>query len=101
MPIFQSFWSNLILSKTITAAGTTTPQTINKPMGSINFAAADASKVVTNNLVSTNSVILCTIATNDATFTSVKSCVAGAGSFTINAIAAATAETRVNFLVAN
>jgi hypothetical protein len=101
MPIFQSFWSNFILSKTITAGGTTGAQTINKPMGSVNFAAAASSLVVTNNLVTTSSVILCTIGTADTTFTSVKSAVAAAGSFTITANAAATAETRVNFLVIN
>ena len=100
MPIFQSFWGNFILSKTITAAGTTTAQTINKPIGSVNFAAADASKVVTNSLVTVNSVILCTIGTNDATM---KDCqvVAASGSFTIFAGAVPTAETCVNFIVIN
>jgi len=100
MPIFQSFWSNFLLSKTITAGGTTVPQTINKPMGSINFAAADATKVVTNNLVSVNSVILCQVATADGTMKTV-SVTAASGSFTITANAGATAETRVNFLVIN
>ena len=37
------------VGKTIVAAGTTTAQTINKTSGRINFAAADASKVVTSN----------------------------------------------------
>ena len=101
MPLYSSLFNNIVSSKTITAPGTTGAQTINKPAGSVNFAAAAASLVVTNNLVTTSSVILCTIGTTDATFTSVKSCVAASGSFTINAVAAATAETRVNFLVIN
>lgn len=88
------------LSKTVTAGGTTGAQTINKPAGSVNFAAAATSLVVTNSLVTTSSVILCTVATNDTTLKSVQ-CVAGSGSFTIFGSAAATAETRVNFVVIN
>lgn len=86
--------------KTITAAGTTGAQTINKPQGSVNFAAAATSLVVTNSLVTANSVIMLTIAANDATMKSV-SYVPASGSFTIYANAAATAETRVNFRVLN
>ncbi len=92
--------TTLNLDKTITAGGTTGAQTIDKPAGSVNFAALATSLVVTNSLAATSSVILATVATNDATMTSVQA-VAGAGSFTIYANAAATAETRVNFLVLN
>lgn len=84
--------------RTITAGGTTGAQTINKPMGSVNFAAAATSLVVTNSLVTTSSVILVTVATNDSTMKTATA-VAGAGSFTIYANAAATGETRVNFVV--
>lgn len=90
----------LVVPKTITAAGTTGAQTINKTAGSVNFAAAATSLVVTNSFVDANSVIICTVATNDTTMTSVQA-VAGSGSFTLYANAAATAETRVNFLVVN
>ena len=89
-----------LTDKTITASGTTGAQTINKIAGSVNFAAAATSLVVTNSLVTANSVIIATVGTNDATMTSVQ-VVAGAGSFTIHANAAATAETRVDFLVIN
>ena len=92
--------TDLTFDKTITAAATTGNRTINKTMGSVNFAALATSLVVTNSLVTANSVILATVATNDATMTSVQA-VAGSGSFTIYANAAATAETRVNFLVLN
>jgi hypothetical protein len=68
--------------------------------GAVNFAAADASKVVTDSRVTANSIIVATVATNDATMKSVQA-VAAAGSFTLYANAAATAETRVNFLVIN
>lgn len=91
---------DVALAKTITAGGTTGAQTINKTAGSVNFAAAATSLVVTNNLVTANSVVIATVAANDSTMKSVQA-VAGAGSFTLYANAAATAETRVNFLVIN
>lgn len=91
---------DLQLPKTSTAGGTTGAQTINKPAGSVNFAAAATSLVVTNSLVTTSSVIIATVATNDSTMKSVAA-VAGSGSFTLHANAAATAETRVSFLVIN
>jgi len=88
------------LSKTITAVATTGAQTINKSSGAVNFAAAASSLVVTNSLVTINSVILLTVATNDTTMRSAIA-VAAAGSFTIYPTTAPTAETRVNFLVTN
>lgn len=90
----------LIVPKTITAAGTTGAQTINKTAGTVNFAAAATSVVVTNSFVDANSVIIATVGTNDSTMKSVAA-VAGAGSFTLHADAAPTAETRVNWFVAN
>jgi hypothetical protein len=88
------------IPKTITAAGTTGAQTINKQSGTVNFAAAATSLVVTNSFVTANSIIVATVGTNDTTMKTV-SVVAAAGSFTLNANAAATAETRVNFVVLN
>jgi hypothetical protein len=88
------------IAKTITSAGTTGAQTINKAAGSVNFASAASSLVVTDSLVNANSVIICTVATNDTTLKSVQA-VATSGSFTLFASAAATAETRVNFVVIN
>ena len=90
----------LIVPKTVTAAGTTGAQTINKTAGTVNFAAAATSLVVTNSFVDANSVIIATVGTNDSTMKSVAA-VAGAGSFTLHADAAPTAETRVNWFVAN
>lgn len=95
-----AFSNNVTYPKTITAAGTTGAQTINKLSGTVNFAAAATSLVVTNSLVDANSIITCNVGTNDTTMKSV-SVVAGAGSFTLYANAAATAETRVNFRVTN
>lgn len=92
--------SNIIALKTITAAGTTGARTINAPCGSVNFAAAAASLVVTNNLATASSVVVCTVGTNDATMKSVQA-VTAIGSFTLYPNANPTAETRVNFLVIN
>lgn len=88
------------IDATITAGGTTGAQTINKSAGSVNFAAAATSLVVTSNKVTASSIVMCTVATNDTTLKSVQ-CVPTAGSFTIFGNAAATAETRVNFWVLN
>lgn len=91
---------DLQLSKTVTATGTTGARTINSTTGTVNFAAAATSLVVTNSLVTVNSIIIAAVGTNDATMKSVQA-VAAAGSFTLYASAAATAETRVNFHVTN
>jgi hypothetical protein len=94
------FGGDMQFNKTVTAAGTTGAQTISKNAGTVNFAAAATSLVVTNTLVTANSIIICTVGTNDTTMKSA-SAVAAAGSFTIFSNAAATAETRVNFIVIN
>ena len=94
------FQGDIRLDKTITAGGTTGARTINKTLGSVNFAAGASSLVVTNSRVTTSSIIIATVATADATMKSVVA-VAAAGSFTLTANAAATAETRVNFTVLN
>lgn len=90
----------IAFTKTVTAGGTTGARTINTTAGTVNLAAAASSLVVTNSLVTTTSIIICTVGTNDSTTKSVLA-VAAAGSFTIYANAAATAETRVNFVVIN
>ena len=80
--------------RTDTAAGTTGAQTINKGAGTVNFAAAATSLVVTNSLVTATTKIIATVQTNDTTAKSV-AVVAASGSFTLYLNAAATAETAV------
>ena len=94
------FAGDIQLGKTVTAGGTTGAQTINKTVFTVNFAAAATSLVVTNNLVTTSSITTCTVGTNDTTMKSVAA-VAAAGSVTLHANAAPTAETRVNCNVFN
>jgi hypothetical protein len=95
-----TFAGDMVYDKTITAAGTTGAQTINKTTGRVNFAAAATSLVVTNSLATANSICHVTKATNDATMR-LGACVAAAGSITIYADVAPAAETAVNFTVTN
>jgi len=85
---------------TNTATGTTGAQTINRPTGTVNFAAGTTSLTVTNNLCQTTSIVMAVVRTNDATAV-VKNVVPASGSFTINLTAAATAETSVGFWIIN
>ena len=94
-----AFTGDISVEKTITTPGTTGAQTINKTAGRVNFAIGATSLVITNSLVTANSIILATAATNDATGY-VLNIVATGGSFTINVVAP-TAEMAVNWLVLN
>lgn len=95
-----AFLGALGIERTITAPGTTGAQTINKTAGSVNFAGGASSLVVTNSLVTADSIVIATVQTNDATAI-VKNVVPASGSFTITLNAAAGAETRVGFIVLN
>lgn len=90
----------IFLLTTITASGTNGAQTINKPSGTVNFAAAATSLVVTNSLCTANSIIIATVRSNDTTMKSVQA-VPAAGSFTLFANAAATAACSVGWLIIN
>jgi hypothetical protein len=85
---------------TNTAGGTTGNQTINRPSGTVNFAAGATTITVTNSLVTTSSIVIPVIRTNDTTAT-IKNVVPASGSFTITLNAAATGETSVGFFVIN
>src|SRR5690606_4061042 len=52
---------------TITEGGTTGDRTINRPAGTVNIAAAGSSVVVTNSLVTANSLVQAWLRTNDST----------------------------------
>ena len=89
-----SFWA------TNTATGTTGARTIDRPSGTVNFAAGASTLVVANSLVTTASIVFAVVRTNDTTAT-IKNVVPAAGSFTITLTANATAETSVGFFVIN
>lgn len=88
----------ILFPSTITTVGTTATQTIDKPSGRVNVAAAASSVTVNNSLCTTNSLVFVTVGSNDGTAT-IKNCVPGTGSFVITLTAAATAECKINFLV--
>lgn len=90
----------ITLDATNTAWGTTGNQTINKPTGTVNIAAAGTTVTVTNSTVTATSIVVPILMTNDSTAT-IKNCVRSAWSFTINLTAAATAEVAIGFIVYN
>lgn len=87
-------------NSSIITPGTTGNQVQNTQAGRINIAAAGSSVTVTNSLVTANSIIVATAATNDTTGI-VKNVVAGSGSFIITMNAAVTGEVAVNWVVFN
>lgn len=90
-------WSALNLAYTIT--GTVGAVQIDKPAGRAIIALGASTVVVTNSLVTANSIVIAQLAAVDATLTFVKAVVPAAGSFTIHGNANATANCAVNFLV--
>lgn len=90
----------ITLLNTVTPIGTTGAVTINQPSGTVNIAAAGTSVVVTNSLVTANSIVVAVLRTNDTTAV-LKNVVPAAGSFTITLNAAATATTSIGFIVIN
>lgn len=90
----------LNFDRTITAGGTTGDRTINKPAGTVNFAAAASTITVTNSLVTTSSLIIAFLRKTDATATMVTA-TPGSGSFTLTLDSVAAAELSVGFIVLN
>lgn len=85
---------------TITPIGTTGNVTINEPSGTVNIAAGASSVVVTNNLVTTDSLVFAVIRTNDATAI-LKNVPPANGSFTIRTTANVTGTTSIGWYVVN
>lgn len=83
------------------ASGTPGNATINKPRGRVAIAAAASAVTVTNSCVLATSSIFISVDGTDATATTARVSAQSAGSFTITAIAAATGNTVIDFLVVN
>lgn len=88
----------LEIGKTITPGGTTGARTINERSGTVNFAPAATTLVVTNSLVTADSLVFLVLRTADATAV-LDSAVPTAGSFTIRMSVAPTSETSVGFVI--
>lgn len=98
--------ASLIASgQAVTSVGppTSGPVTTTATSGCVTVAAAAASIVVTNPLVTVQSIIMAVVAqaAADGTFLRVERVVAAAGSFTIFGTAAATAATMVDWAIIN
>jgi hypothetical protein len=91
----------IVQDSTVTSAGTTGNQTINKPSGTVNIAAGGTSVTVTNSLVTATTNPYATLVTNDVTATGIKCITRTAGSMTITLTAAATAEVAIAWSVSN
>lgn len=88
------------LASIVTAAGTTGSRQINALAGRVNFAAGATNLVVTNSFVTTNTVALLTINTEDPT--AVLHCaIPTTGLLTLRMATAPTAETAVGFYILN
>lgn len=94
--------STLKYLRTVTPSGTTGNQTINKPVGSVNFAAGASNITITNSTVTTTSLIFIMPQKADATCSVFQVDQVAAGSFHINSpLGNCTAETPVAFFVTN
>ena len=95
-PVNSLSYYGLYLAYQLMTPGQTT---VNTPMGKVIVLAGQSQVVVTNNLVSTNSIIHGMQETNDVTANGIKSITPSNGSFTIRLNAACTQNTAVNFIV--
>ena len=86
---------------TLTAAGTTGNQTINKQGGSVNIAAAGTSVTVTNSMIKNTSLVNAWVMTNDTNKTRVTAVTRTNGSATIYVDPAPAAEIAIGFMVFN
>lgn len=89
-------WAGLYLD--YTDAGVTGNIQIDKPTGSVLFAAAAQTIILTNSLITVNSKVIATVATDDATAFACKA-IPIAGSCTLKLNAAATGLTKVSWVV--
>lgn len=87
------------LALEISIAGVSGNIVLNTIAGQVQFAAAAQSLTLTNSCIEADSLVFCTVATDDATAFAAKGIVTGAGVATIKLNAVATGITKVNFWV--
>lgn len=83
------------------ASGSPGNATINTPRGRAAIAAAASSCVITSSSVLATSAVLISLKGTDTTAVTARVSAQSAGSFTVTAVAAATANTTFDFLVVN
>lgn len=72
---------------------------LNAMAGQVQLAAGQQSLVLTNDRIEADSILICTVATDDATAFAAKGIVTGIAAATIKVNAATTGITKINFLV--
>lgn len=83
----------------ISLAGVNGDVTLNASVAQVSFAAAAQTLTLTNSYIEADSLLICTVATDDLTAFAAKGIVTAAGTATIKLNAAATGVTKVNILV--
>ncbi len=76
-------------------------RTVNAQRGKNAFAQSASAVTVTNNRVTANSLVLCSLERIDATLVSILTVVPGAGSFVVTGNTTATADTKFGWVVIN
>lgn len=88
--------TRLLLTSTVTS--TVGAVTMNVAAGQAIIAAGASSVVITNNLITANSIVQVTLASNDTTAI-LKNAVCSAGAITVTTTAAVTANTKASFAI--
>lgn len=93
--------TNLRVTNYIDDSASSGSRTVNRASGKNAFAIGAAVVTITNNLVTANSRVLCSLEFIDATLTTILTCIPGAGSFVVTGNANATAATKFSWVVIN
>ncbi len=91
--------SKLRLTNYIDDSATTGSRTVNRPRGKNAFAIGAAIVTITNNQVTADSQVICSLEFIDATLTTILTVIPGPGSFVVTANANATAATKFSWTV--
>src|SRR3990167_9937817 len=93
--------TNLRLTTYVDDSATSGSRTVNRLRGKKAFAIGAAAATITNNLVTVDSRVVCTLEFVDATLTTILTCIPAAGSFVVTGNANATAATKFSWVVFN
>jgi hypothetical protein len=83
------------------SSGTPGGTTQSTPTGQAAFAIGQGTLIINNPLITTKSIVIAQLQSVDATLTFIKSVVPAAGNVTLNGNAAATAATKVAYVIFN
>lgn len=93
--------TNLRVTNYTDDSATAGNRTVNRARGKNSFAIGAAAVTVTNNLVTANSQVVCSLEFVDATLTQILTVIPNGSGFTVTGNANATAATKFSWLVVN